>query len=199
MTRMIFFSYTESHEYLEWDSTNSYHPNQLNQEKKENRHVKFQNMACIYMWREENNNNNSHPKLNMCIFLYLYFEIKRLLWYPHISPLQHEIEPPLSCSLLYRAFLAKERSLMHWNILLRVSYLLQRAATHLLRIFKGTFFTIEKDTTKSLGLRGIKTSANGGTKWRQISKIAFGRNQKFFSGNVIALWVDSDEKIKKFE
>ena len=56
MTRMIFFSYTESHEYLEWDSTNSYHPNQLNQEKKENRHVKFQNMACIYMWREENNN-----------------------------------------------------------------------------------------------------------------------------------------------
>ena len=88
---------------------------------------------------------------------------------------------------------------MHRNILLRVSYLLQRAATHLLRIFKGTFFTIEKDTTKSLGLRGIKTSANGGTKWRQISKIAFGRNQKFFSGNVIALIVDSDEKIKKFE
>ena len=88
---------------------------------------------------------------------------------------------------------------MHRNLPLRVSYLLQRAATHLLRIFKGTFFTIEKDTTKSLGLRGIKTSANGGTKWRQISKIAFGRNQKFFSGNVIALWVDSDEKIKKFE
>ena len=96
---------------------------------------------------------------------------------------------------------------MHRNILLRVSYLLQRAATHLLRIFKGTFFTIEKDTTKSLGLRGIsvleatsrreETNANGGTKWRQISKIAFGRNQKFFSGNVIASCVDSDEKIKK--
>ena len=45
---------------------------------------------------------------------------------------------------------------MHRNILLRVSYLLQRAATYLLRIFKGTFFTIEKDTTKSLGLRGIR-------------------------------------------
>ena len=69
---------------------------------------------------------------------------------------------------------------MHRNILLRVSYLLQRAATHLLRIFKGSFFTIEKDTTKSLGLRGIRvleatsrreeTSANGGTKWRQITK-----------------------------
>ena len=148
-------------------------------------------MACIYIWREENNNNNSHPKLNMCIFLYLYFEIKRLLWYPHISPLQHEIEPPLSCSLLYRAFLAKERSLMHWNILLRVSYLLQRAATHLLRIFKGTFFTIEKDTTKSLGLRGIRVleatsereEQNGG-KFRKlekiIKKIAFDRNQNFF-------------------
>ena len=156
-------------------------------------------MACIYMWREENNNNNSHPKLNMCIFLYLYFEMKRLPGYPHLSPLQHEIEPPLSSFLLYRAFLAKERNPMHRNIPLRASYLLQRAATHLLRIFKGTFFTIEKDTTKSLGLRGIKTSANGGTKWRQISKIAFGRNQTFFSGNVIALWVDSDEKIKKFE
>ena len=169
--------------------------------------------ACIYIWREENNNNNSHPKLNMCIFLYLYFEIKRLLWYPHISPLQHEIEPPLSCSLLYRAFVAKERSLMHWNILLRVSYLLQRAATHLLRIFKGTFFTIEKDTTKSLGLRGIRfleatsrreeTYANGGIKFRQISN-TWKNHQKnrfwwefkfFFSG--IALCVGSDEKIKK--
>ena len=139
----------------------------------------------------------------MCIFLYLYFEMKRLPQYPHLSPntkLNHLF-------LLYRAFLAKERNLMHRNILLRVRYLLQRAATHLLRIFKGTFFTIEKDTTKSLGLRGIsvleatsrreETNANGGTKWRQISKIAFGRNQKFFSGNVIALCVDSVEKIKK--
>ena len=135
--------------------------------------------ACIYIWREENNNNNSHPKLNMCIFLYLYFEIKRLPRYPYLSPFQHKIEPPLSSFRPYRAFLAKERNLMHRNILLRVSYLLQRAATHLLRIFKGTFFTIEKDTTKSLGLRGIRvleaTSrreeayANGGIKFRQIS------------------------------
>ena len=130
----------------------------------------------------------------MCIFLYLYFEMKRLPGYPHLSPLQHEIEPPLSSFLLYWAFLAKE---------------------HLLRIFKGTFFTIKKDTTKSLGLRGIRvlettsqgeeTNANGGTKWRQISKtlkksfkkITFDRNQTFFSGNVIALCVDLDEKIKK--
>ena len=66
---------------------------------------------------------------------------------------------------------------MHQNIILTVSCLLQRAATHLLRIFKGTFFTIEKDTTKSLGLRGIRvleatsrreeTNANGGTNWQQ--------------------------------
>ena len=139
-------------------------------------------MTCIYIWREENNNNNSHPKLNMCIFLYLYiyFEIKRLPRYPHLSPLQLGIDPPLSSFLLYWAFLAKEWNLMHQNILLRVSYLLQRAATYLLRIFKSTFFTIEKDTTKSLGLRGIRvlettsrreeTNANGATKWQQISK-----------------------------
>ena len=30
-----------------------------------------------------------------------------------------------------------------------------------------------------------------------IKKIASGRNQNFFSGNIIALCVDSDEKIKK--
>ena len=53
--------------------------------------------------------------------------------------------------------------------------------------------------------RGEETNANGGTKWRQISKtlkksfkkIPFDRNQIFFSGNVIALCVDLDEKIKK--
>ena len=53
---------------------------------------------CLYGWREENSNNNLHPKLNMCIFLNLYFEIKHLK-HPrcsHLSPLQHEIEPPLS-------------------------------------------------------------------------------------------------------
>ena len=82
--------------------------------------------------------NRSHPKLNMYIFLYLYFEIKRLSRYPNLS-LQHEIDPPLSSFLLFRAFLAKERNLMHQNIVLRVSCLLQRAATHLLRIFKGTY------------------------------------------------------------
>ena len=42
---------------------------------------------------------------------------------------------------------------------------------------------------------------NGG-KFRRlekiIKKIAFDRNQNFFSGNVIALCVDLDEKIKKF-
>ena len=41
---------------------------------------------------------------------------------------------------------------------------------------------------------------NGGKLQRLekiIKKIASGRNQNFFSGNVIALCVDSDEKIKK--
>ena len=170
-------------------------------------------MACIYIWREENDNNNSHPKLSMCIFLCLYFEIKRLPRYPHLSPLQQEIEPPLSSFLLYRAFLAKEWNLMHRNILLRVSYLLQRAAIYLLRIFKVTFFPIGKDTTKSLGLREIgvleatwrreESNANGWTKWRQISKTwknllknRFWSKSKFFSGNVIACCVDSEEKVK---
>ena len=32
---------------------------------------------------------------------------------------------------------------------------------------------------------------------KSLKKIASGRNQNFFSGNVIALCVDSDEKIKK--
>ena len=59
---------------------------------------------------------------------------------------------------VYRAFLAKERNLMHRNIFLRVSYLLQRAATHLLRIFKGTFFTIEEDTTVITWLERNKSS-----------------------------------------
>ena len=122
--------------------------------------------------------------------MYLYFEILNVFQDNH----QHEIEPPLSSFLLYWAFLAKE---------------------HLFGIFKGIFFTIKKDTTKPLGLRGIRvlettsrgeeTNANGGTKWRQISKtlkkslkkIPFDRNQIFFSGNVIALCVDLDEKIKK--
>ena len=116
--------------------------------------------------------------------------MKRLPRYPHLSPLQHEIEPPLSSFPLYRALLAKERNPMHRNILLRVSYLLQRAATHLLRIFKGTFFTIEKDTTKSLGLRGIKTSANGGTlKMAENFENRFWSESKFFFRETSLLYV----------
>ena len=41
---------------------------------------------------------------------------------------------------------------MHRNILLRASYLLQRAATHL----SGIFHDRERFTIKSLGLRGIR-------------------------------------------
>ena len=48
----FFFCQTESHAYLEWDSTNSYPRNQLNQEKREKKHVHFQNMACIYICEE---------------------------------------------------------------------------------------------------------------------------------------------------
>ena len=132
------------------------------------------------MWREENNNNNSHPKLNMCIFLYLYFEMKRLPGYPHLSPLQHEIEPPLSSFLLYRAFLAKERNPMHRNIPLRASYLLQRAATHLLRIFKGTFFTISSQITwlernKDYCEWWNKMAANFENRFWWESKFSFGK------------------------
>ena len=76
--------------------------------------------------------NNTLKPVNC---LYLYFEIKRLPRHPHLSPLQHEIDPCLSSLLLYRAFLAKEGNLMHRNILLRVIYLLHRAATHLSGIF----------------------------------------------------------------
>ena len=154
-------------------------------------------MACIYMWREENKKNNSHPKLYMCILLYLYFEMKRLPRYPHLSPFQHEIEPPLSSFLLYLAFLAKERNPMHRNILLIGSATICNVLRHISYAFSKVHFS--RSQAKSLGLRGIKTTANGGTKWRQISKIAFGGNQNFHSWNVIALCVDSDEKLKKFE
>ena len=94
---------------------------------------------------------------------------------------------------------------MHRNILLRVGYLLQRAATHLLRIFKGTFFTIEKDTTKSLGYviaRGDqfewwnKMAANF-ENLKKSSKNRFLSESNVFSRNVIALCADLDEKIKK--
>ena len=134
--------------------------------------------------------------------MYRYIEIKRLPRHPHLSPLQHNIDPCLSSFLLYPAFLAKERNLMHRYILLRVSYLLQRAATHLSGIFHSIFSMIEKDTTKSLGLRGIRvleptsrlqsnreeTNANGGTKWRQKrlqkshTKSVFVGNKKFLRG-----------------
>ena len=64
----------------------------------------------------------------------------------------------------------------------------------------STYRSRKIHSTKSLGLRGIRvleatsrreeTNADGGTKWRQISKTwnnqkntAFGRNQKFFGRN----------------
>ena len=113
----------------------------------------------------------------------VYFEIKLLPRHPHLSCLQLEIDdPPLFSFLLY---------LMHPNILLRVSYLLQRAATHLSGIFHGIFSTIEKDTTKSLGLRGTRVleltsrfqsnqegtnvygGQNGGKFWRLKKKFFF--------------------------
>ena len=117
--------------------------------------------------------------------LYLYFEIKRLPQHPHLAPVQHEIDPPLS-SLPGIPRQRMEPYIIHRNIPLRVNHdtLMQRALRHLSGIFNGSFSTVEKDTTKSLGLRGIirvpeptsrlqsnreETNANGGTKWRQIS------------------------------
>ena len=124
----------------------------------------------------------------MCIFLYLYFEIKRLPRYPHLSPLQHEIEPPLSSFLL---FFFIGRSLPENGILFieifflgSATFILQLAAAHLLRIFKGKFFTIKKDKTKSLGLRGkeflklrhgerrlMRMVEQNGCKFRRLEKI----------------------------
>ena len=104
---------------------------------------------------------------------------------------------------------------MHRNILLRIRWYSYVDATccNTSLILHGT---IEKDTTKSLGLRTIRvpeptsrlqsnreeTNANGGTKWRQISntskksyKIGVRRNQKIPSRKVIAWCLDLNEKI----
>ena len=145
-------------------------------------------MACIYIWREENNNNNSHPKLNMCIFLFLYFEIKRLPRYPHLSPLQRGHSLP-----------KRKQNLMHRNILLRISCLLQRVLRHISYAFSPRSRKIQPNHLATS--RQEETNANGVTKWRQISKTwkphqknRFWSESKFFSGNVIALCVDLDGK-----
>ena len=124
--RKFFFSETKSHAYLEWDSTNSYHPNQLNQEKREKSHVKINSKIWPAFIYEERT-------ITITIFVPVF-------WNKASSPVPTSFFSPtlnwttfFSSFLLYRAFLAKERNLMHRNILLRVSYLLQRAATHLLR------------------------------------------------------------------
>ena len=98
---------------------------------------------------------------------------------------------PLSSFLLYRAFLSSG-----------IATLLQRAATHLSGIFHGIFSTIEKDTTKLLGLRGIRVPEPSsrlksnrrlmrmveqyGGKFQRKKKIGFRRNQKIPSDSVIA-------------
>ena len=118
----------------------------------------------------------------MCIFLYLYFEIKNLPRYPHLSSLQHEIEPPFFLLFFFIGRCLPKNGILCIEIFFLGSATFCNMLRHIsyARIFKGTFFTIEKDTTKSLRLRGIRvldatsrreeTKANGATKWRQISK-----------------------------
>ena len=153
--------------------------------------------------------------------MYLYFEIKRLPRHPRLSPPQHEIDLPLSPFFLYRAFLPKQWNLIYVSelILLRIRRYgyVDVTCCNTSLILHGIFSTIEKDTTKSRGLRTVRvpeptsrlqsnreeTNANGGTKWWQISKtqkksykIGVRRNQKIPSGKVIAWCVDLNEKIK---
>ena len=89
---------------------------------------------------------------------------------------------------LYRAFLPKQWNLIYASklILLRICRYgyVDVTCCNTSLILHGIFSTIEKDTTKSLGLRTIRvpestsrlqsnreeTNANGGTKWWQISK-----------------------------
>ena len=176
-------------------------------------------MACIYIyWREENNNNNSYPNLNM-----MYIDVP-VFWNITSSPAPTSSTSPTrnwSTSFFFSSLSGIPRQRMESYICIEIFFLgsatlLQRAATHLSGIFHGIFSTIEKDTTKSLGLRGIRvleptpllqsnreeTNANGGTKWRQISKtskksykIGVRRNQKIPSRKVIAWCLDLNEKI----
>ena len=92
--------------------------------------------------------------------LYLYFEIKRLPRHPRLSPPQHEIDLPLSPFFLYRAFLPKQWNLIYASklILLRIRRYgyVDVTCCNTSLILHGIFSTIEKDTTKSLGLRTIR-------------------------------------------
>ena len=142
----------------------------------------------------------------------------RLPRHPHLPSLQHEVNPPFffffalsgiarrrteSCALKY----VSQGQLRCCNVL-----------RHISQAFSTDFFprsrqiqTLELEsswtyatTTSWLPFDREETNANGGTKWRQISKtlknhwkIAFRRNQKISSGNIIAWCADLDGKIKK--
>ena len=73
--RKFFFSETKSHAYLEWDSTNSYHPNQLNQEKREKSHVKINSKIWPAFIYEERT-------ITITIFVPVFWNTERLPRYP---------------------------------------------------------------------------------------------------------------------
>ena len=139
--------------------------------------------------------------------MFCYFEIKRLPRHPGLSPLQHEIDRPLSPLSQTESYICIEIFFLEY---------VDATCCNTSLILHGIFSTIEKDTTKSRGLRTIRvpeptsrlqsnreeTNANGGTKWRQISKtskksykIGVRRNQKIPSRKVIAWCLDLNEKI----
>ena len=122
--------------------------------KRESMHVQITSKiwpAYIYMKRgksQEKFASKFKHDLYCCTFLF-FFLIKRLPRKPHLSPLQHETDPPLFSLLLYRTFLTKEHTSKY-------SSQGQLPFSSMLKHISQAFSTIEKDTTKSLGLRGIR-------------------------------------------
>ena len=127
--------------------------------------------------------------------LYLYFEIKRLPR-THIFHFSNTKLIHLFLLFFFIGSSPKNRILCIEILFLGSATLVQRAATHLSAIFHDIFSTTEKDTTKSLGLSRLQSnreeiSANGETKWWQISKTSqknrFSSDSKNSSGERLCL------------
>ena len=112
----------------------------------------------LHIWWEENNNNISHPSLNMtCI-------VVPVFWNKTSSPAPTSFTSPTrnwSTSFFFSSLSGIPCQRMESYICIEIFFLgsatlLQRAATNLSGIFRGIFSPIEKDTTKALGLRGIR-------------------------------------------
>ena len=101
--------------------------------------------------KRENNNNYSHPNLNMiCIVVPVFWN--KTSSRTHIFHFSNTKLIHLFLLFFFIGSSPKNRILCIEILFLGLATLVQRAATHLSAIFHDIFSTIKKDTTKSLGL-----------------------------------------------